>query len=399
MNNEDAESGNAYGIDDGDLSEERRLIQKSLRRNRIGVHIIRGFFAVATIGLSLPFLTTYDKTQVLAFVIAVVVAGVGLLIEFLVCRPQLKRFAQLSELTEQIRPAGMFVLNWKILTMNGFVCELTDNPRQPQIRLFGTFGSGKQDAALFQEPTPVSAYFDAGRIHFGPDNVVQAGAKTEKPPAVLVAENKVYLGVLRPEVTLQTLPKLVSTMLKFQTMLFGGTLIVFSAVLLIKMLGSYNDLALARLTRSWPSTPGVIEKSEVKTVTISKGKSSYTGYEFDVEYMYSVDGREYRNTCPWIGYKATRSQNAASDLASRYPQTDAVSVYYDPVSPLKSVLEQGHEQELEKEIQGQWVVLGIMPVALGIVMLILWFVMSRQRKQVVKKVAQILQATDTRNLL
>jgi len=94
----------------------------------------------------------------------------------------------------------------------------------------------------------------------------------------------------------------------------------------------------ARQSETWPTVPGVIERSEVAT-SRSKGK---TMYDFDVSYAYTVDGKAYHGSTVWFGgdYRSS-SPGVARETVGRYPVGRKVEVHYDPKHPDASVLEPG----------------------------------------------------------
>lgn len=94
----------------------------------------------------------------------------------------------------------------------------------------------------------------------------------------------------------------------------------------------------ARESGGWPSVPGVIRSSTVKSESGSDG----TTYRPEVVYTYTVDGTEYTGSLIAYGLKGSSSSRSfAQHYDSKYPEGSAVPVAYDPARPQTSVLEPG----------------------------------------------------------
>ena len=90
----------------------------------------------------------------------------------------------------------------------------------------------------------------------------------------------------------------------------------------------------ARRTAAWPSTPGVVTKSDV-----SHGAQSHATA---VAYAYTVDGVPYRGADIGRGIEfASTTEDHARRRVARYPVGARVTVYYDPAAPATAVLEPG----------------------------------------------------------
>ena len=95
----------------------------------------------------------------------------------------------------------------------------------------------------------------------------------------------------------------------------------------------------AKASVDWPTTPGVIERSEVVT---SKNNDNQTMYEPEVAYSYSVDGKDYEGNTVGFGAKfSSSSRGFADDVVGKYPKGKDVSVHFRPEQPGDSVLEPG----------------------------------------------------------
>jgi hypothetical protein len=97
-------------------------------------------------------------------------------------------------------------------------------------------------------------------------------------------------------------------------------------------------LQYAATSKSWPSVPGTITRSEVK-VWKSDGN---THYEPDIAYSYSVEGKKYSSSKITVGDGALDNNvSKAKRLQAEYPAGKEVDVYYDPDLPESAVLQPG----------------------------------------------------------
>jgi len=97
------------------------------------------------------------------------------------------------------------------------------------------------------------------------------------------------------------------------------------------------DLRKARQALQWPTTQGVITRSEIKIHADSEG----TSYTPVIEYAYTVQGRDYCSNSLWAGPRLSASQNFAAKITARYPLGQTVTVTYNPAQPASAVLEPG----------------------------------------------------------
>lgn len=105
----------------------------------------------------------------------------------------------------------------------------------------------------------------------------------------------------------------------------------------------------AEASLDWPVVPGRIVTSEITSHTDEDG----TTYSADIEYVYSVEGGEYRsNTVVFGGHSY-----GAHQAVSLYPLGKTVSVSYDPGKPKRAVLEPG-VQSYELDMLGYSMIFG-----------------------------------------
>ncbi len=108
----------------------------------------------------------------------------------------------------------------------------------------------------------------------------------------------------------------------------------FAAIfpLAIILYGQYQ-LHYARQSKQWPHAPGRIVTSEVR----SSSSEGVTSYSADIEYVYTVQGVEYRSDVVVIGGHSY----GANATVKRYSLGSEVSVSYDPGKPKRAVLQPG----------------------------------------------------------
>jgi hypothetical protein len=97
-------------------------------------------------------------------------------------------------------------------------------------------------------------------------------------------------------------------------------------------------LQKAEASKSWPSTLGVVEVSDVDVSRDDDG----TTYAADVVYVYRVGDHEYRGAEIQAGGSVrSSSRSSALKVVNRYPVGTDVAVYYDPADPTEAVLQPG----------------------------------------------------------
>lgn len=94
----------------------------------------------------------------------------------------------------------------------------------------------------------------------------------------------------------------------------------------------------AHTSKSWPSVPGKITRSEVETYR----KDGRTQYLPDIAYTYTIEGKTYNSSKVTVGDPPyTSNISPAKRLQAEYPVGEDVKVYYDPDVHSSSTLKQG----------------------------------------------------------
>lgn len=118
----------------------------------------------------------------------------------------------------------------------------------------------------------------------------------------------------------------------------------------------WKILADSKKKAQWPTVKGRIVRSEVV-------KGSYDP-QLDIQYQYSVAGREYTQRYNFPNDVDVLPELVESTL-KKFPLEKSVDVFYDPANPEGSALEPG--------LQGDWLIfaLGIILILMGIAMFFL----------------------------
>jgi hypothetical protein len=85
------------------------------------------------------------------------------------------------------------------------------------------------------------------------------------------------------------------------------------------------NMRKASISATWPSTPGIVTKSELQSV----GKRSK---KLDLEYRFFANGERFQGTRYWYGSSSPRDRIWA-DIHAELPVSSPVMVYYDPAAP------------------------------------------------------------------
>jgi Protein of unknown function (DUF3592) len=98
------------------------------------------------------------------------------------------------------------------------------------------------------------------------------------------------------------------------------------------------DVVEAAQSSGWPTTPGEVTRSTIKSST-SSGRHRGTSYTPDIAYTYFVSERTYTGTVTVPG----REWGLASseEVVRLFPQGSKPRVVYSPTDPSKSLLEPG----------------------------------------------------------
>lgn len=83
------------------------------------------------------------------------------------------------------------------------------------------------------------------------------------------------------------------------------------------------------------TTDGMIIKSEMEF----RGGVKASGWYFDIQYVYEVNGKSYTSNRVDYYYVGSSDIDFAKGYLKKYPLGLHVQVYYDPLHPEKSVLE------------------------------------------------------------
>ncbi|WP_233853531.1 DUF3592 domain-containing protein [Paraburkholderia sp. HD33-4] len=110
--------------------------------------------------------------------------------------------------------------------------------------------------------------------------------------------------------------------------------------------GVFDGWHWQNVEKNWASTDGIIE-----TAYVRRAMSRHVNWETGWTYSYSVDGRKYEaestalSNAYFVHMFGSETQ-AEGDEYTR-PVRSAVTVYYDPVEPQRSVLDLATDSSLE----------------------------------------------------
>ena len=91
-----------------------------------------------------------------------------------------------------------------------------------------------------------------------------------------------------------------------------------------------GELLNGYASSSWPTTQGVVVKSETEVRTLFIGVKNY---QANIQYLYRVDGKEYVGGKVSFGEVGGVFGEAVHKLVSKYQVTDEVTVYFKPQNP------------------------------------------------------------------
>ena len=128
---------------------------------------------------------------------------------------------------------------------------------------------------------------------------------------------------------------MISALVGVAAIISGGILLIVSVVFLGASVGA---IGIARASRSWPTVPGRVVRSEIRT---NRRANGLPGFRTLVRYEYVVDGEEYEGRAIAGGEFPYRRAGGAIRRLAAYPVGALVTVRYDPTEPEIAVLETG----------------------------------------------------------
>lgn len=123
-------------------------------------------------------------------------------------------------------------------------------------------------------------------------------------------------------------------------MLLGGVMMMVRAV---------QELSVSRESRSWPTAPGKITRSEMDISTnrsesrsgTERTRTTSTFFEAKIEYEFVVDGVTHRGTRRTAIQDMNANRKHNEEVLRKYPVDQPVTVSYKPGDPSQCVLEAG----------------------------------------------------------
>lgn len=157
-------------------------------------------------------------------------------------------------------------------------------------------------------------------------------------------------------------------------------------LLLLKTLEKITDLEerqrLARTSSQWPTVTGRVVDSSLRTVRIGKGRTSIRGWDVDVSYVYTVNGRLFRGNRLAFCADPQRRKSVARARQQQFSPGAEIAVHHESQRPAVSVLLPGGSKRCFQDIQVErfyvdYLAPGIWIVGKG---LILWAVLRKRRQ-------------------
>jgi hypothetical protein len=117
--------------------------------------------------------------------------------------------------------------------------------------------------------------------------------------------------------------------------------VIFPAIGIVIALFSYNAYATRMESKTWPTSAGVIVRSEIEahnSADSDSGSKTTEAVQYaKIAYQYEVGGQKHKGT----RISLSSASNNAQQIVSRYPKGKSVQVYYNPDKPKQAVLVPG----------------------------------------------------------
>ncbi len=115
----------------------------------------------------------------------------------------------------------------------------------------------------------------------------------------------------------------------------------------------------AKAARSWPKVTGKIIVSQVeRDLSGVEDSHSERSYRPVIEFVYTVNGKEYRSRQRQLGTTTSGSQSWANSIKTKYPVGSTVEVSHHPANPADAAL--------ENPIGMTWLIFGVSVFCLGV---------------------------------
>lgn len=127
-------------------------------------------------------------------------------------------------------------------------------------------------------------------------------------------------------------------LIQWVLLLFGAWLVYLCVTGLLE---KKKNLALARLASAWPTVTGKVISSRVvegKSISSETRQEIFT-YRPEIEYAYSVGGKEYKSTRKAFGKILWYQSAEAEAFKNNHAPLAPVKVYHDPANPQEAVLD------------------------------------------------------------
>ena len=137
--------------------------------------------------------------------------------------------------------------------------------------------------------------------------------------------------------------------MKEQTRRFVSRVMLILAIVFV-LFGSitlyiaYEFYTWAESSRDWPTTEGVVTKSDFCSEVRAARNFPYrseTYYWADIQYDYTVNGLRYISGDIGVSTAKTNVRTDVQEVLDRFPVGRRITVYYDPFNPDDTLLEPG----------------------------------------------------------
>ncbi|MCC6135848.1 MAG: DUF3592 domain-containing protein [Candidatus Contendobacter sp.] len=160
-----------------------------------------------------------------------------------------------------------------------------------------------------------------------------------------------------------------------------AVIVVVLATLAVGDYGRYRqfeqELQWAEASRSWSQASGRVERVELITGTVAKGKSQVPAYQAHIEFTYAVADIAQRGDTLYFCNRLADDRPSAEAWLAKYPAGSPVAVHYDPADPARAVLAAGVTTACASAMEEQRLEVILFSVVTGL-LLVLGLVMGSE---------------------
>ncbi|MBN1968250.1 MAG: DUF3592 domain-containing protein [Candidatus Delongbacteria bacterium] len=257
-------------------------------------------------------------------------------------------------------------------------CELFFNGA---LSMSGTLGLLKEDGIT----TPISLQTGKYNLPNKGYSTVKVIYNRMKSELLLISWSRNF--VIGKILDTKSFDKEIKKFLIFSKSIIGVISLVFVIIfitLVVDLFDSKEEFINAQNSLDWQYVEGRVIKSDFWFVKSSKNRRA--GYKNNLKYEYFVNGKQYVGDMFYFSMRETIDEVEMQRLKREYLNSNFVKIYYDKDNPEISILEQGHQEDAEKQYKNKGIALLIIVITIFLTLLLFYYMLVSRQKKLVNEV-------------